>query len=553
PFPNHQVHVLGPDLRPVPPGVPGEIHIGGPGLARGYLGKPALTAQRFIPDPFATQPGARLYRTGDRARFQPDGTLTYLGRTDNQIQIRGFRVEPAEIENTLQKHPDIHEAVVIARQDAHAVTGLVAYVVAEPDTEVAEVREHCARRLPDYMVPAVIVPLGEMPLSANGKIDRRALPAPEDAQLGGGTPYAPAETPVQTVVTDIWREVLDVERVGIHDDFFALGGHSLLALRLTSQLQEAFGGDISLALLYRARTPAALAAELERPARRDWPSSLIPLRPGGSRPPLFCVHPRNGTVFSFTGLARALTDDRPVYGVQARSLDPAREPHTDVGEMAAAYVEDVLRVRPEGPYLLCGYSLGGLVAYEMARQLHALGHEVARLILLDARPDLDSDGLTVERLDAMDDVDILVREFAEHLPVTEERLRALSPEERLPHVLRQAELTGALPGYAEAAGVPAEYLDLDAMANYVRIACAHTRAALTYRPSPYAGPALLLRCADPAEPEGTDPGWGWAALVKGGLVVRTTPGEHLTLLDKPHVLTLAERIQEYLAEESGNR
>jgi amino acid adenylation domain-containing protein len=539
PMDGMRVYVLDDRLRPTPPGVAGEVHIAGAGVARGYLDQPRLTAERFVADPFGP-PGERMYRTGDLARWNDQGELEFVGRVDEQVKIRGFRVETGEIEGVLREHPAVRQAVVLARSGTVGTRSLTAYVVPAADGTdtsgfAADLRGHCVARLPDYMVPSVFVPLDELPLTRNGKIDRAWLPEPH----GGGSEAAfiPPQTPVQSIIAGVWQEVLGVSRVGIHDGFFDLGGDSMTALHLTGRLQRTLGRGVSLALLYRTRTPAALAAALDRPPEPDWPSAVIPLRTTGRRPPLFCVHPKNGTVFCFASLARTLDDDRPVYGIQAHSLELARRPHTRIEDMASAYLSDLLRVQPEGPYHLCGYSLGGLIAYEMACQLRARGCDVARLVLLDSSPILDDVLPSLEELDAMDDVDFLVSEFSQHLPVTDESLRALPADARLPHIM---DLAGT-------AGLLAEHMDLRTMRQYVDIARDHTRAALAYEPGPYSGSALLLRTVDPAEPEDADPHWGWDPLVHDGLDVEILPGEHITMLSEPHLSAVVERLRAYLA------
>ncbi|MCW2917361.1 MAG: non-ribosomal peptide synthetase [Actinomycetia bacterium] len=537
PMDGMRVYVLDVRLQLTPPGVAGEVYLAGAGVARGYLGQPLLTAERFVADPYGP-PGQRMYRTGDLARWNDQGRLEFVGRADEQVKIRGFRVETGEIEGVLREHPAVRQTIVLARSAPAGARSLTAYVVpqdGEPESGLAvELRAHCAAMLPDYMVPVAFLLLDGLPLTPNGKVDRATLPAPDQTAL---VAYAPPQTPVQSVIVGVWQEVFGVERVGIHDSFFDLGGDSMRALRLTGQLQRTLGRGVSLALLYQSSTPAELAATLERPSEPDWPPAVITLRATGTQPPLFCVHPKNGTVFCFTSLARALDDDRPIYGIQAHSLELAQRPHTSIEDMATAYLPDLIRVQPEGPYHLCGYSLGGLIAYEMARQLRAQGREVARLILLDSSPIFGPELPTLAELDAMDDVDFLMSEFSQHLPVTEDALRALPAEARLPQIM---DLAGA-------AGLLAEHMDLRTMSQYVDIARDHTRAALAYEPEPYPGPALLLRCVDPAEDEDADPRWGWDPLVQGGFEMQIVPGAHITMLDEPHLSAVVERLRAYLA------
>ncbi|MFE6750926.1 amino acid adenylation domain-containing protein [Kitasatospora purpeofusca] len=392
--------VLDEHLAPVPVGVPGELYLGGAGLARGYLGRPALTAERFVADPFT--PGARMYRTGDLVRRTRDGGIDYLGRTDHQVKIRGFRIELGEIEHVLTRHPRVLAATVTAHQDGAAGPRLVAHVVpdragdrAHGPLDQAELRAFAAESLPGYMVPAAIVPLDALPLTASGKVDRRALPAPDFALLPGGR--AP-RTPREELLCALFAEVLGVERVSIDDGFFDLGGHSLLAMKLLGRIRAALTAelgeraDLGMRALFEAPTPAGLARRLEAAADRaaDGPDGsdaldvLLPLRTGGAKAPLFCVHPAAGISWVYSGLLRHLDPERPVFGLQARGLRGG-SPDSVTG-IAADYVREIRAVRPQGPYHLLGWSFGAVVAQEMAVQLRAAGQEVGLLALLDGLP-----------------------------------------------------------------------------------------------------------------------------------------------------------------------
>jgi acyl carrier protein len=263
PIANTRVYILDEDLRPVPVGVPGELYAGGEGVARGYLKRPELTAWSFIPDPFSTTPGARLYRTGDLARARPDGSFEFLGRTDRQVKLRGFRVEPGEIEAVLRRHPAVREAVAVVREDAPGGARLVAYVVpaSEAAMDAAELRAWAAGRLPEYMVPSAWVALDALPLTATGKIDRRALPAP--GRTADAAAHVPPRTPTEELLAAIWAEVLGAGQVGAADDFFALGGHSLLATRVVARIRDALGVEPPVRALFEAPTVAALAERVD--------------------------------------------------------------------------------------------------------------------------------------------------------------------------------------------------------------------------------------------------------------------------------------------------
>ncbi|MEC3975543.1 non-ribosomal peptide synthetase [Amycolatopsis sp. H20-H5] len=380
---NTRVFVLDQWLRPVPPGVVGELYLAGVQLARGYWGQPALSAQRFVADPFSSS-GGRLYRTGDRARWSRDGQVEYLGRVDQQVKVRGVRVEPGEIEAVLRSHPSVDEVVVLARPAADGDYQLVAYLLGGCDPEV--LRAHAADRLPPYMLPSAYVVLDAFPVNASGKLDRAALPAPA-ATARGGEP----RTLTEHTLSVLFAEVLGLPSVGVDDDFFHLGGHSLTATRLVSRIRTVLGTDIGVRALFEQPTVAGLAQRLSQPMTAESAFDVVlPLRPGGSRPPLFCVHPVGSLSWSYIGLVPHLDPDRPVYGLQARGLEEDEPLPTSVEEMAEDYLERIRRIQPVGPYHLLGWSFGGLVAHRIAELLRQRGEDVALLASLDSRP-RDSD------------------------------------------------------------------------------------------------------------------------------------------------------------------
>ncbi|MFE0605647.1 amino acid adenylation domain-containing protein [Streptomyces sp. NPDC058892] len=393
-----RAHVLDEHLNPVPPGIPGELYLAGTGLARGYLGRPALTAERFVADP--STPGERMYRTGDLVRRTRDGDLEYLGRTDHQVKIRGFRIEPGEIEHALTRHPRILAATVTVHHDGAAGPRLVAHVVPDGPLDRAELRSFAAESLPGHMIPAAFVPLDALPLTASGKVDRQALPAPDFPATPTGR--AP-RTPHEELLCGLFAEILGLPGpVSIDDGFFDLGGHSLLAMKLLGRIRTALGADPGMRALFEAPTAAALARRLDRhpgptdPAGTPAPSAdgasgsgsaldvLLPLRAGGTTAPLFCVHPAAGISWVYSGLLRHLDPDRPVHGLQARGLRGGSP--SSVTEIAEDYVRQIRAVQPEGPYHLLGWSFGAVVAQAMAVALQAAGQEVALLALLDGLP-----------------------------------------------------------------------------------------------------------------------------------------------------------------------
>ncbi|MGN5649109.1 amino acid adenylation domain-containing protein [Bacillus sp. Brlt_9] len=383
-IPDLKVYVLDNYLQPVPPGVVGEMYVAGAGLARGYLGRAGLTAERFIADPFG-KPGTRMYRTGDLARWRKDGTLDYIGRADHQIKIRGFRIELGEIEAVIMKHPKVEQVAVIVREDQPGDKRLVSYIVASnhETIDTNEMRQYAGGSLPDYMVPYAFVVVHELPLTPNGKLDRKALPAPEF--IASSSSRGP-RTPQEEMLCDLFTEILSVSQIGIDDRFFDLGGHSLLAVQLMSRIKEALGVELNIGTLFAAPTVAGLAERLEMGNGQSALDVLLPLRASGDQLPLFCVHPAGGLSWCYAGLMKSLGTDYPIYGVQARGIAKNEELPKSLEEMAVDYLKHVREVQPHGPYRLLGWSLGGNVVHAMAAQLQNEGEEVELLVMLDSYP-----------------------------------------------------------------------------------------------------------------------------------------------------------------------
>nr|WP_227027201.1 non-ribosomal peptide synthetase [Corallococcus soli] len=540
PVANTRLHVLDRHGQPVPVGVPGELFLAGVQVGRGYWRRPDLTAERFIPDPFSTTPGARMYRTGDLARWLPDGTVEYLGRVDFQVKLRGFRIELGEVEAVLRQAPGIQEALVLAREDAPGDKRLVGYVVPTGDgLELDAVKAFAAKQLPDYMVPSAWVRLPSLPLNANGKVDRGALPAPEAPSASERRAQAPRNA-LETSLVAIWAEVLRVEGVGINDSFFELGGHSLLAVRLMEAVNRETGRRLPLSALFQAPSVERFAALLEQHEDSATSSPLVPFDAGrtpGTAPPFFCVHPVGGTVLAYAALARRLGPEQPFYGLQARGLDGTSEPLRTLEAMAADYVRALREVQPVGPYHLGGWSLGGVIAYEMTRQLREAGEEVALLALLDSfvpepvpasEPRLDRT-LTVG-LFAQDLMGISLADLALDLGA----LATLEPEAALTQVLETAARAGALPHGTDAGTAVALF----------RVFEANLEAARRYH-TPALEQRVLRVQAEEQATTVTDDG-GWSTRVGERLESHRLPGNHYTLLREPNVQRVADLLKKAL-------
>jgi amino acid adenylation domain-containing protein len=385
PIGNTSIYILDRHMQPAPIGVPGELHIGGAGLARGYLNRPELTSARFVANPFSDDPEARLYKTGDLVRYLPDGNIEFIGRIDQQVKIRGFRIEPGEIETALGQHPSVLETLVVARENTHKEKYLLAYVVPrhEHTPTENELRRFLKRSLPEYMIPSRFIQLKSFPLTPNGKIDWQALPAPDvDSDMTIDSYIAPTSVTEYQLIA-IWEELLKRQHIGIRDNFFYLGGHSLLAALLVDRIEQSFGKKIPLATLFAGPTIEQLANALQQEETTQSRVSLVIVQKGNRKQPFFYLHgDYMGGAFYCYNLARSLGPDQPFYALDPYQFIDQRVVPT-LEKMAAEHLQVMRTVQPEGPYLLGGFCNGGLMAYEMARQLRAAGQEVAFLVLID--------------------------------------------------------------------------------------------------------------------------------------------------------------------------
>ncbi|WP_223865570.1 alpha/beta fold hydrolase [Streptomyces sp. 5-10] len=383
PLCNTSVYVLDGGLGWVPPGVVGELYIAGAGLARGYAGRGGLTAERFVACPWAG-PGGRMYRTGDLVRWRVDGRLEFVGRVDDQVKVRGFRIELGEVEAALASHPQVVRAAVVVREDRPGDRRLTGYAVPAAGSRLvgAELREFLAGVLPEHMVPSAVVVLEQLPLTANGKLDRKALPAPDYTPAPGRTPA----TPTEEALCGLFAQVLGLPHVPADADFFALGGHSLLAMRLMGRLRAETGARLGMQALFQAPSPARLARLLDDGESSHDFDAILAIRSEPDTPKLFCAHPASGIGWAYQALAGHAVGSFSLYALQARGLDVSREAAASIEEMADDYVATMRSIQPSGPYNLLGWSFGGMVAHAMAARLEAMGERVDRLFLLDAYP-----------------------------------------------------------------------------------------------------------------------------------------------------------------------
>jgi amino acid adenylation domain-containing protein len=543
PLANTRAYILDRDQNPLFIDLAGELYLGGVNLARGYQRRPALTAERFIPDALSGQPGARLYNTGDLARFRTDGAIIFLGRGDHQVKIRGHRIELGEIEAALVQAPGVKQSVVVARPDASGANSLVAYIVGNANiADPAALRRYLLAQLPDYMVPGVFIAIESLPLSPNGKVDRSALPAPETSGHTGTRAFRPPRDPVEQKLVGIWQEVLDVRPIGVDDDFFLLGGHSLLAVRLMAWIEQQFGRHLPMATLFKGPTIAHLAAVLRRESEPHAWSSLVAVQSAGTARPIFFVPGGGGNVFYLYPLAHNLGLGRPFYGLQARGLDGMSAAHSSVEEMASAYLIEIMTVQREGPYLLGGHSSGSWVAFEMARQLESRGQQVGLVAVIDTPapiPETKASDVDEDEALYLYKIARLIERWAnKDLGITYEALQPLTPAGQMDYLEARLKTVDILPPEAGRAQVH----------GLVQVFKASTRNSSHYRAQGmYHGTVALLR-ANEIHIEDTgiamnlranDDTWGWNQLAPTNVEMRIVPGDHVTMMAEPHVRTLA--------------
>ncbi|HEX4499520.1 MAG TPA: amino acid adenylation domain-containing protein [Thermoanaerobaculia bacterium] len=530
PLPETQALVLSEEGRPCGLGEPGEIVLRTPFRTLGYLDPGAEEARRFLRNPFRDDPSDLLYRTGDRGRYGFDGLLEILGRLDDQVKIRGLRVEPAEVDRALREHPGIREAAVVAREEPAGEKRLVAYwVPAGPGgPAVEELVAFLRGRLPAAMVPSAFVELAALPLTVNGKLDRTALPAPAGERPALAGRYVMARDAIELDLIGIWEEILGVRPVGVEDDFFNLGGHSLLVLPLLTRVEKRLGGALSVAELLAEPTVAALAQRLRRkPGDGMVRTPLLPLQPRGALPPLFCVHPLGGSALCYQPLASHLGQDQPLYGLDALHLVGQERLYGSLEEMATVYLEALRTVQPRPPYLLAGWSFGGVIAFEIARQLAERGEEVGLLALFDTRaPEAES-----RKPVSLDEALILRELLGDRIGLSREELEDLGSEGRLRYVIELGKRSGALPG---------DY-DLEAAREVLRIIKMNGTLVGSYVPRLYQGQITFFQAEDEGDAE--ERVTRWRELAAGGVEVRPVPGPHRELVYEPYVRTLAAELK----------
>jgi amino acid adenylation domain-containing protein len=541
-----KAYVLDAEMQPVPVGVGGELYLGGACVARGYLNSPDQTAARFMPDPFNANAGTRFYRTGDRARMLEDGAIEFLGRVDRQIKIRGFRVELSEIENVLRRHADVDDAVLLPPEETDPKQQLIAFVQPTPDApnDAAALKDHLRQFLPSYMIPASLVFLETIPLTANGKIDYRALPRFTAVNIE--TFYTPPRDQIELELAHIWQELLGVERVGVTDNFFELGGHSLIAVQLLTRINEKFDRKLPLASLFEHGTIEGLAGLIRGEGSPAQSTPLVLIREGSGQQ-LFFVHPAGGNVLCYYELARALGDGFAFYGLQAASHDDGvASRDISIGALARQYLDAIPEAREGEPPVFGGWSMGALVAFEMARLYASERDQLPTVAVLDQaapRPDGERDAKGDELTRLLTFSKKVSQLIGRDLGVTRDALAEASASQRASVFLDKFKTARLVP----------EATSVQDFQGFLELMLAHNDAATNYAPGIYDGRVIVFRAEEslafePALREAfgsegeREPDLGWQKYVSQPIEVINVPGDHVTMITSPNVQTLAAQL-----------
>ncbi len=544
PIENVQIYLLDNYQKPVPIGVAGEVYIGGIGVApHGYFKRDDLNAEKFIANPFSNTPGDKLYRTGDMARYLVNGDLEYLNRADTQVKIRGFRIELGEIESAIDQFEGVQENIVIIREDKKDDKRLVAYCIPKQGLSIDfdELKKHLKSRLPDYMIPLAFVKMDQFPLTATMKVNRNKLPLPEATESALKRSFVPAESDLEKVVEKIWSALLDIPKISIDDDFFELGGHSLIAVNMITLLEKETGKKLPLATLLENSSIKKLARLLEDDQKIEQTknSSLVPIRPSGSKTPLYIVHGAGLHVLMFQMLASHMDSEQPIFALQARGLNGEAEPLNRMEDIAAHYINEILEQNPDGPYALAGYSFGGLIAFEMAKQLKAMGKEVKMLAMFD----------TIVRKDITNEkeAESYYKKLATLGKKVAWNISSLAKNPIPNFKYKSYILKRKYQRWAGKDNVNNNFQEADAIYGG-KVDLANKEAFDHYSITPYAGKIDLFKAEQHRFYLDDFKYLGWKPYALGGIEIHTVPGDHLTLFDPNHGKQFAEILQNCLNE-----
>ncbi|MBE9213160.1 amino acid adenylation domain-containing protein [Plectonema cf. radiosum LEGE 06105] len=545
PIDNTQIYVLNRDLQPTPVGVVGELYVGGDGLAKGYLHRRELTQERFINNPFI--PGNKLYKTGDLVRYLKDGNLEYFGRHDEQVKIRGFRVELGEIATVITQHPDVQESVVIARNDVQQNQCLIAYIVTSKQDIAAQLLPYLQHKLLSYMVPSAFVVMDALPLSPNGKVDKRALANNEIIRQNTNKSFVAPRNFTELALVKIWGNLLNTNPIGVTDNFFELGGHSFLAVRLMAQIQDRFGHNLPLSTLFENPTIEKLATIVSQPSRQKSGSPLVAINSSGSKIPFFCIHGAGGGITHYFNLSRRLGEDYPFYALED-NVEQDKPEIISVEETATRYLQEIRKVQPNDPLLLGGHCYGGVLAFEMAQQLQKQGQTVGLVVVIDAILPETSIEPTND-----DDTKFLLR-IAESIK-TDNNIDFSVPFEQL----RDLPLTEQLHLINQKANFIFSDAEIQDFLRYYKLFKAHVQAMRNYVPLCYPQPITLFRASEKIVHDFNNPEWytddpllGWGKYSSQPIQFIDIPGDHFSIFVEPHIQELAKQLRIYIDNAMSN-
>lgn len=531
PIDNNFFYILDEQLQPAPMGETGDLYIGGVGVARGYANDAEKTNAAFMPDPFNSELGGRMYRTGDTGRMLPDFNMEFLGRKDSQVKINGFRVELGEIESVLNKSELVRSCVVLAKKGPDGNKRLIGYVVPKVTLEKEAMTAYLKTKLPNYMIPATWIELDKMPLNSNGKIDRNALPDFSDALLQKKQHLQP-NTLTEKIVASIWQECMGLNEISIDDNFFALGGHSLMAVQILSKLEKKLGRSFQLAILFKYPNIQSLANFIDNDKKETTYTCLVPIKPTGTKAPLYIIHGEGLNVLNFSNLAAAMDKDRPIYGLQAVGLNGVDEPLDSLPEIAKFYLSEIIRHNPSGPYLLAGYSFGGYVALEIRKQMAAMGKEVEKLIMFDT---------DAEKSEYKDWYYILPKKVKRNVPIL---LSFLKSTILHPIANFRNQDKNPLPGFLSKYFLKRETKNFYQLIK--KIKDKHLYAFRNYKMEPFNGKVYLFKAKTCVHYVYDTEFLGWKKYALGGVELYDVPGDHLTMIRPPHVEVFASILSDSL-------
>lgn len=531
PITNNFFYILDEQLRPVPIGEMGDLYIGGVGVARGYANDPEKTRNSFIPDPFNSELGGMMYRTGDLGRMMPDLNMEFLGRKDNQVKIQGFRIELGEIESVLNSCDLVTNSVVLAKDDSDGKKMLVGYIVPKGKFYRNAIVDYLKTKVPQYMVPAVWMQLDTLPLTSNGKVDRKSLPD-VDIKASAKKVYVEPATETEKVMAALWKESMGLEQISVDDNFFSLGGHSLMAVRILSKFEKKTGKNLQLAVLFKYPDIRSLSDFIDNSHTESIYKSLVPIKASGSKAPIYIIHGEGLNVLNFSHLVTYMDSEQPIYGLQAFGLIGEDEPLENLPDIAAYYIKEIMQHNPTGPYLLAGYSFGGYVAVEMRKQLMAMGRQVKMLMMFDTNAE------KTEYKDWM----LLPKKVKRHLPKLLMFIRTLfsHPIELLKQkyqLFAQKRLE--------------KNSQRDAKSFYQKIKNIKQKHLIAFRKYPMEtfDDKVYLYRADICVHYVNDPEFlGWKKFAKKGVVLYHVPGDHLSMLLPPNVKEFASILQKSIDE-----